>query len=66
MLGNGSLNAVATVAHATMEEPLGAVLSKRSDARQTVTLQWNTSHYVTHISRVTARSVLCGVLPEAI
>jgi hypothetical protein len=43
------------------------VFSTRSDARRTVTLQWNTSHYVAHINRVTARrSVFCGVRPETI
>jgi hypothetical protein len=31
--------------NATMDEIPGAVFSPRSDFRQTVTLQWNTSHY---------------------
>jgi hypothetical protein len=48
----------------TMEEFPEVVFSTQSDSKQTVGLQWNTSHYITHINRVTARRrVFGGVHP---
>jgi hypothetical protein len=53
--------------NATMEELSEAVFSTRSDGRQTVTIQWDISHYVALINRVNARrSVFCGVCAEAV
>jgi hypothetical protein len=63
LLSNGTTNACTPHRwrRSTMKQLREAVFSTRSDARRTVTLQWNTSHYVAHINRVTARSVFCGV-----
>jgi hypothetical protein len=48
-----------------MKQLQEAVFSTWFDGRRTVTLQWNTSHYVAHMNRGTARrSVFCGVRPD--
>jgi ABC-type multidrug transport system permease subunit len=68
LLGDGTTNSSPRHRwrHSTMKLLRQALFSTPSEARRIVTVQWNTSHYVTHINRVAARSVFCGVRPQAI
>jgi hypothetical protein len=67
LLGNGATNVSPRQrwCQSTMKQLREAVFSTGSDARRTVTLQWNTSHYGAYMNRKTARSVCCTVHPEA-